>query len=792
MFYQECRKTVSALQAAILTATIFFLFGCGQSTQQHLLRGEELLKQRKFQEAVMEFRAVADMDKQSAEAHWGLARAREGQGDIQAAVNELQQVILLAPQHTEAKVKLGNYYLLYNPPQIAEAEKLLNAVFAVDPNNIEGHILRASLLSAQNKPEEQVLDELQKAVALDTSRVESYLSLARFYMKTSKANEAEETIKKAISVNDGSPLGYIEYGRFFAFSDKTSEAEIQFKKAVEVAPKDLEARESLANFYFSKRFLDKAEQAYKDLAATLNNSIEGRFRLADFYSAVEREDDAINTLEGVLKDSPESARVRYRLGEIYLGRKETAKVNEQLEKLLAVNNTDTEALMLRARLKTQENKAEEAVADLQEILKKQPAQKDALLYMTRARLALGEVEQARAFIGDLEKYHPGRPETDMLKIQASFAAGENENALRLTNELLNNLRTFAPTIDTNAQQIEDLRVRTMSARGQANLLLGKINEARADLQEVLRLSPNSSSAFSNLAKVEMIAGNYSQALNLYEKSYVGDKKNFDALSGIVSIYKIQKQFSKAHETIDKALSAADDEKGLTAALHFLKADIFMAEGNISASEAELKASMQSDENYLQAYSAYADLLARQNKIDQAVEEYKKILEKKPSASTYTVLGMLEDARQKYDEAERNYRKALELEQNSTIAANNLAWIIAVHNRGNLDEALMLAQKTVSTNSSVAGFYDTLGTIFLKKGLPAPAIEQLKKAVVLDEAEAARTGNSVNSAYRVRLASALATAGDKSNARREAETALAQEKNLSREEIQEARNLLANL
>ena len=73
----------------------------------------------------------------------------------------------------------------------------------------------------------------------------------------------------------------------------------------------------------------------------------------------------------------------------------------------------------------------------------------------------------------------------------------------------------------------------------------------------------------------------------------------------------------------------------------------------------------------------------------AIAQYQKIVEKKPSAPIYTLLGMLEDARGNMAEAEKDYRKALEITPETAIAANNLAWLLA-ENQGNLDEALQLA------------------------------------------------------------------------------------------------------
>lgn len=792
MIYKECPKFNFSFFLAICVGFAVLLTSCAGDPKKHIARGEEFLSKRKFQEAIMEFRAAADIDKSSADAHWGLARAREGQGDVIETINELRQTIDLKSDHLDAKTKLGNYFLLVTPPQIQDAEKMLDEIFTINPNFIEAHILKASVFSAQKKSDQEVIDVLNQAISLDPNRVESYLSLARFYMKTEKSAEAENTIKKAISVNEKLALGYLEYARFFSFSGRSNEAEAQFKKAVEVEPTNIETRESLANFYLGEKQFEKAEQAFKDLAAAQGNSPEGKMQLADFYATVGREEDAIITFNEILKDSPEFVRARYRLGEIYLDRKEDEKVNEQVEKLLVINDTDAQALMLRARLKIQQNKAEEAVKDLEDILKKQPSHKNALYYMTQARLALGQIDQARAFIGDLEKYHPTYIYNKLLKVQASFAANENHQALVETNQLLDALKSAMPTAEISGQQLMRLRVQAISARGQAYLALGKINEARTDLQEVLKLSPSSSNAHVNLARVEQVTKNFPAALNLYEKAFSLDKNNFDALSGIVSLFKQQKQFAQAQERIDKVLAENGGQKDLAASLHYLKADVFTAENNMASAESELQKSIELDGEYLPAYSAYASILIAQNQTERAIEQYKKVIEKKPSAAIYSLLGMLEDARQNFDEAEKNYREALKITPDNPIAANNLAWLISAYDKGNLDEALQLAQNCVDKNPNVSGFHDTLGFTYYKKGLHAPAIEQFKKAVALDEAEAAKNGASANPAYRVRLAMALVSSGDKSNAKKEAEIALKSEQALSQQEAQEAKKLLGSL
>ncbi len=742
----------------------------------------------------MDFRAAADIDKNAVEAHWGLARSFENLGQFNDAILELRQITELAPDNLEAKTKLGSYYLLGQPPQIPETEKILADIFKRDPNFIEGYVLKASLLAAQKKPEAEVLSVLNNAVALNPNRAETYTSLARYLVKINKTAEAEQAINKSIAVNPNAAGGYLEYGRFLNFANRGTEAEAQFKKAIEVEPSNVEARQTIAGFYLVGRKFEQAEQAYKQLVEAQENSAESRLELANFYVAARREPEAVDTLEAIIEEKPSYARARYRLGEIYLERKDYDKVLEQTGELLKLNDDDAEALMLRARVNLQKNKTEEAVKDLEDVLKKQPSQKDALFFMTQARLALGQTDQARAFIGDLEKYHPRFLKTKLLKIQLSFANAEPENALRGANELLDALKIAYPAAQTEAQNLEDLRVRALTARGLANLELGKTSEARTDLQTVQNFSPNSAGAMVNLAKVALAENNQAEAKNLYERALAADASNFDALSGLINVLTRQKQFDEAHQKINQMIEGRAAQIDVLPALYYLNANISTAQKDSESAETALKKAIELDENYLPAYSSYAALLVGRNQVDEAVAQYQKIVEKRPSAATYTLIGMLEESRNNLPEAEKNYRRALQVTPNAPIAANNLAWLIA-SSGGNLDEALTLSQKVVSAyanRSGYAGYHDTLGWIYFKKELYLPAVEQFKKAVTLDETDAAKNGGQTSGAYRLRLGMALASAGDKTSARREVEISLQNTRDLSEREVTDAKNLLANL
>jgi tetratricopeptide (TPR) repeat protein len=788
MFYKECPFQETRVFSLALTFLLgLTLLACGHSADKFLARGEEYLQKRKFYDAMMQFRSAAESDKYSARAHWGLARAYENLGRFNETFDELRKAVDLDDGNLDAKAHLGNYFLLVQPPLISEAEKVQQEIVEKDANFVEGHILKASILSAKGRPESEVLQRIDEAIAIDPDRVETFVSLSRYYMSRENTREAEAAIQRGISANPARALGMTEYGRILMYLNRNADAERQFDLAISVEPASVEAHDARAEFFTLTRQFEKAEAAYKRLVEIQENSPESLLELSDFYASTQRQPEAIATLTQILSDTPGYARARYRLGQLFLERHETDKVEEQLAALFKVNDDDSEARMLRARLRMFENKSNEAVKDLEEILKKQPSERDGLFYISQAKLSLGQVDQAKAFIADLERYHPNFLKAGLLKIQSAISIGDSAETIRQSNDLYKKAGAATPNAETTALALQELQIRALTSRGLAYLDLWRIAEAKSDLQEVVRLSPNSASALVNLARVMVAEKNTAGALEAYGRALAMDSSNFDALSGFVDVSVRLKQLRQAQLRVDDTIARNAGRGDVLAALHYLKSTIFMSEHEIAATEDELKQAIAFDANYLPAYSAYASLLVSKKETAAAVEQYQKVVQIRPSAAIFTILGILEDSRGGTAEAEKNYRRALEISPDSPIAANNLAWLI-VENQGNLDEALQLASSSVAKNQNVAGYYDTLGYVYLKKGLFSSAVEQLRKAVAIDE----KSGRVPSPGYRVRLGIALASTGDKVSARKEVETSLKFQGELTDKEAGDARSLLTRL
>lgn len=796
----ECRGYTYRLTFfCLLLAATIFLAGCTnpeKAKADHVARGEAYLKDSKFQEASLEFRNAIQIDDQFIAGHWGLARAFEGLQRFPEMLDELRKTVSLDKDKTnlDARVKLGTYYLAGSRNRsdiIGEAERLANEILEKDSNHIEGHILMGGVLFAQ-KQTEKAFAELNRAIEINPNRVESYLSLARFYLVNNEREKAEELYKKAITVDANSAVAYTEYGKFLTQANRPQEAEAALRKGVEVGPANHDSHFVLASFYLVNRQYDKAEQAYKALAALQGNRPESQAVLADFYSSINRGDEAVRIYQEVLSKSPDYIQGRYRLAEILLMRGDSQGANVQIEEALKKDKHDRQALLLRARMRAQAGQPDDlqsAITDLEDVLRQEPNSRTGLYFMAQVNFSLGQLDKARASAAELERNYPDYLPGKLLQLQLSSAGGDHRGAIALAADLLSRLDRTAPDRNNSPQFLAEIREKTHLSRGTAYLQLKNIPAARQDFELARNIAPKDPVVYNRLALVSLAENKVEDAIASFDNALNVDATNFDALNGLIQLYVRNRQMDQAHARVDRALSAYPN----VASLHYLKAHVYGYQKDIANVEAELNKAIEIDSNYLPAYSSLASLYINSKQEDRAIAQYQKIIERRPNnAAAYTLIGILEDQRKNFDAAADNYRKALEKDPNAMIAANNLAWLYAVTGKGNLDEALRLAQGVVQKNPNVAGFIDTLGWVYYKKSLHTAAVEQLRKAVSINEAEARARNGTPSAAYHYHLGMALKEKGDREASRRELETAIRLSDKAPFPELEDARKALATL
>src|SRR5918997_5707942 len=116
MNLQVCPRArrLRAPLAVLLACLVALAAACSnpeKAKAEHVARGEAFLKERRWQEASLEFRNALQIDDNLAAAHWGLAQAYEQLGRSSEYVEELQRTVKLDPNNIQARLKLANGYL---------------------------------------------------------------------------------------------------------------------------------------------------------------------------------------------------------------------------------------------------------------------------------------------------------------------------------------------------------------------------------------------------------------------------------------------------------------------------------------------------------------------------------------------------------------------------------------------------------------------------------------------------------------------------------------------------------
>ena len=716
----------------------------------YLARGQEYLKSQLYPEASLEFRNALQIDRNLADAHFGLGETLLAQGNLQEAADRFLQTAKLDQKNITARLRLGQMLLQYTRVGRAmddatkEAERLANEVLIQDANNPEAIILLSDIRVLQKRYEE-AKEELDRAIRLNPTRAEPAVALARYYdrraselppAETAKLKaQADAAFKDGIAKNPKLAMVRLAYGDFLYANRRTAEAERQLLEAFAIAPQDKLVLVAVRRFYENQFRYDEAEKYLAKQIEIEADKNSGRAQIIDLHARAGRNEQAIAEYQQLLKDQPDFLRGHARLAELLLAEGRPQEAKQQLEIALARNKIDTDALLVRGRIRTIEGNFREAVIDLESALRLEPAMPAALYYTADAHLQNNDPVRARSLVNTLLGYYPRHPMGLMMLIRIQLNQNKPNEAADTAQQLLGTLAQLK-TNDADFQAtrmpveaLKDLESKAFTARAVAHMQARNFAAAQSDLQRAIETDPRAAEPHMNLATIHLIQNHAAAAQVEVEKAVTLAPSSPTAIALLADVALRQRNYAATIAKLD-ALADKHDRANLL----FQKARLYEMQGDTANTETALRQTIEADPNYLNAYFMLSDFYKRQNLYEKAIGELQAIIQSNRQAQqtgqAHLMIGLLEESRGRYNEAVTNYQKALSYD-NRTLAAgiayNNLAWLYADKNLGNIDQATEHAQRAVAI-SQEASFYDTLGYAYFRKGQHAIAIEQFNRAI----------------------------------------------------------------
>jgi tetratricopeptide (TPR) repeat protein len=705
-----------AARLLILCALLAALFtGCSRDPnvrkQKYFESGERYFNKGKYREAAIQYANAVQIDPRFAQAHFQLGKTYLNLHDWNHAYQELSRAVELAPENYQAQVDLAN--LLISARQMKDAQTHLDILRQKQPDSPATHEAWANYYSAEDDLA-AAIQEMQKGIAADPNRSDSYLTLALFQLRASQFDDAEANFKKAAALDPKSMNAQLALGAFYQTRNRLPEAEQQFRRTIELAPKEPAPRAALVRLLMTEGKKSDTETFLRQTKADLSDNSEGYRMLGDFYFATGDVDRATAEYGSLFSDHPKDIEVKRNYIQLLILKNRLDEAGKLDAEILKANPHDVDALIYRGQIQLRQNDASGAVDSLQSALRNDPDN-------AAAHYQLG--------VAFDQQHNEGRAESewrDAVRLKPTLTDADRAlSAIELR-------RGDFDAVTQTAEQI--IAAQPDSADGYLLRAVAEINrqkysDAEEDLHKAIPLAPQSAAPYIQLGNIRLRQKQYAEAEKSYQEALDKDPSSSDGLSGLMNTDFAQKQFDKAIAAANAQIAKSPNNSNF---YDLLGTAFFNGKKDLKAAEAALRKAVDLDKTNSDALVKLGKVQIAEDSADQALATYQQSIKDNPREITFYVLaGELYEAKSDWSNAKSMYQQALNIQPDNPLASNNLAYVM-LQQGGNVDVALSMAQNARRGMPDSASAADTLGWAYYHKGVYQSAIDLFQESLRLNE------------------------------------------------------------
>jgi Flp pilus assembly protein TadD len=548
----------------------------------------------------------------------------------------------------------------------------------------------------------QAVEQYKLALDADPNSKLLQDGLANLYFKIGRIREAVTAAQEQVSKNPNDVEAHSLLGQVYlrSLGDMQSQqsgqmlqlAIAEYEKLVQLKPNDVETHLLLGQLYGLNHDSAKAEAQFKDAQKIDANSEEVALNMARLYSEKGESKRAADVLSAIPADD-RTARVEFALGASY-------EQNHQLKDAIAAyyralaldpDNLDTDRGLANALLT--DGQLDDALKILTGIVTVEPQDAQSQIHISEIERRKGHYDQALA---TLEKAKPLAP--DSLEL--------------IYNEAL----------------IYDALGRYDDATGVLTKLVS--DSAHADGKYSDGEKANRAIFLDRLAIIYREQNKTTEAVATYKQLIpLGGDYVKSGYQGQVDAYRDTHQWKEATAVAADVAKAMPKDRAIQLMYAGQLADTGKVDEGVALANAQLAATKgTADER--DSHLALAQIYIRLKRWQDASAELTSAesLATKPDEKLYVAFlrGTLYDRQKRYDEAEVEFRKALDIDPQNATILNYFGYMLA--DRGvRLPEALTMIRKAVDLDPQNGAFLDSLGWVYYKLGQFALAEENLRKA-----------------------------------------------------------------
>ena len=747
---------MARVSAYVVVLVLAGTASCLRSPQSFVERGNRLMAEGKYDDAILQYRKAIQKDTNIGEAHLGLGKALLRQGNGGDAYYAFLRANQLLPQRDDVQIQLGDAAVSFliqldTHPKVFydQVSSLRDSFLLKDPNSFDGLRWKGYLEVVDRKLPEAA-ESFKKALQKKPGDALVNANLVDVLLRMGRTSEAEKIASDQLVKYPRNLELYDVLYRHYRLAQRNSDAEAILKTKISNFPKEPDYLFQLASHYATVGNALEMNRLVANYAQDRREHPLAPLQVGDFYSRVGLFADAMRWYEEGAKSDPKGALTyQKRLANSLLEEGRTEEARKIIEQLYKSNTKDVAVRGVRASLMVRMGNTDDlahAIDEFQTLLKEEPQNATLRVGLGEALLAKGDLAGARK---ELQAAVSAQPQLVAPRYVLAEIAIAQHNAADLVQQADYLIR------------LQPLGVRARRYYARALAERGNTDLARREFDQLLAHNPADTETRAQLALLEMRVGRFKEADNLLKAPGAGRPES----SGLSTL--------QAHTL-----------------LHIWKNEPKRA-------LAMLEDAVQKQPKNAQIRVLLARTAAKLGDTDTAVAQYKFLASQMKSSEFYYELGKLQDqigdgagARLSYLEMQRlaprdaraefslgraaerdgkaaeaidHYQTAVHLGSNDPVVFNNLAYLLADSGK-DLDRAMDLARKALASAPREPGIEDTMGYVYLKKNMNDSAVTVFSKLVRKYPKEPA---------YRFHLGMALVQKGDKTSARRELQACLLQ-------------------
>jgi tetratricopeptide (TPR) repeat protein len=545
------------------------------------------------------------------------------------------------------------------------------------------------------------IDFLKKAFTLDPNSQQIGDELAEIYYQSQRIRDAVTEAQSILSRDPDNLPARRLLARIYVRTlgdlsnaagqrDTLAHAAEQYREIHRLDPTDTDAALWLARLYRLQNEQDKAEAVLRELLGREPANENGVEQLTQLLLDEGKSQEAVAGLQGILQRAP-TPRLWELLGDAYNQIHDLANAEQAYRKAADAQPDDVNHHKELAQTLLTEEKYAEALEQYQRLSRMDADDPDNYLRLAEIYRQLKQLDKAEQNVLLAKQRAPNSLEVTYYQASIYEDEGRLDDSIRVLSDAVTAVKTepeFTPS-----------RRRTLAI------------------------------LYQQLGQLYRETSNYTAAVNTFEEMLrLGTEEDRRARVMIIDTYRDARDMPKALDAAKKAADAYPKERSILTAQALLFGENAQADQAVSKLHALLDGSAADFEIQLDIAQVYEES-KRWGEAEQAIRAAEKI---QPDTSgkemTGFLLGAIFERQKKFDQAEEEFRKVLNVNPRNASTLNYYGYMLA--DRGiRLDEATDFIKRALADDPRNAAYQDSLGWAYFKQNKLDEAEDLLRQAVM---------------------------------------------------------------